>query len=95
VLLGRLGAESLPGSTGTVGGVSDGHDPRAGTLRIASERDNSVTTVRYTMATTLSCSDGGAVPQNILDRPMLKLSATGMWTAQGTLLAQGITMLCR
>jgi hypothetical protein len=95
VLLGRLGAESLAGVEGMIGGSSDGHDAARRTIRLASARDNSVTTVRYTQATTLACSDGGAVPPRVLDRPMLRLSARGSFTTQGALEATRIEMLCR
>lgn len=95
VLLGRLGAEVLDGTRATIGGISNGHQAAARQIVIGSERDGSATVVSYTAATTISCSDKGAVPANLLDRSQLKLSATGVFTAQGTLNATSIVALCR
>lgn len=95
VLLGRLGAEVLNGTRATIGGSSNGHQAATRQLVIGSERDSSATVVIYTAATAITCSDKGSVPANILDRPQLKVSATGVFTAQGALNATTIVALCR
>jgi hypothetical protein len=94
VLLGRLGAEALSGTTASVGGISNGHDAARRQIVVESQRDGSATTVRYTAATQLKCSGGGAASTATLARPELKLFADGVFDAQGVLSATTITMLC-
>ena len=94
VLLGRLGAEVLEGARATVGGISNGHSAKAQQIALGSERDGSTTIVMYSGAA-ISCSDNGVVPTGIFDRPQVKLSATGVFTAMGMLNATSVVVLCR
>lgn len=95
VLLGRLGAEVLDGTRATIGGSSNGHEGGTRQFVIGSERDGSWTVVIYTQSTPITCSDNGPVPAKILDRPQVKLSATGIFNAMGMLDATSIVALCR
>ncbi len=94
VLLGRLGAEHLNGVPNTVGGISAGHNRAARELRIESQRDGSITTVSYTGATPIRCSDGTPAPANLLDRAELRVSAEGTYDSRGVLRARSITGVC-
>jgi hypothetical protein len=94
VLIGRLGSEALVGVQSFFGGESAGHNAGARQIRIESQRDGSVLLVQYTAQTQIVCFGGEAVPANLLDRPMLKLSAEGVYDARGVLHATKITALC-
>lgn len=95
VLLGRLGAEVLDGTPATIGGISNGHEGGSRQLVIGSERDGSFTVVLYTDATVIRCADNGPLPAKILDRPQVKVSATGTLNRMGMLSASSIVVLCR
>lgn len=95
VLLGRLGAEVLNGTRATIGGSSNGHQAGLRQIVIGSERDGSATVVVYSETTAISCSDKGAVPANVLSRPQVKLSATGVFDGTGVLNASALVVLCR
>lgn len=94
VLVGRLGSEALVGVRSFFGGESVGHNAGARQIQIESQRDGSVVLVQYSAQTQLICNGGEAVPANLLDRPMIKLSAEGTYDARGVLTATKITALC-
>jgi hypothetical protein len=94
VLLGRVGAEALNGVQATVGGELFSPNHPANELQIESQRDGSVTTVRYTAATPVVCQGGQAAPANILSQPSIKLFAEGTFDSRGILTASRIVVNC-